>query len=238
MPLVEPAAASEWQDPHVSRKRTAAASRGCAGAVVVAAGPEGVGSLDDTSGVLVPDLIPSPMPTPTARATARIGIPHVRTRRHRRPAACGASPDGRAAGRPAFGLGPRERRGFRGARTMAGTVLRGPYGMAVRPVGPPGRSARIARVIDLDTVRHVARLARLRLQPDEETRMQQELNGILEHVDRIQSLDLDDVEPTSHVIDVRNVLRDDVPRPSLTREDALENAPEVMDGGFAVPKIG
>jgi aspartyl-tRNA(Asn)/glutamyl-tRNA(Gln) amidotransferase subunit C len=117
-------------------------------------------------------------------------------------------------------------------------VLHAGGGMAGRPVGPPGRSARIARVIDLETVRHVARLARLRLQPEEEIRMQEELNGILEHVDRIQSLDLDDVEPTSHVIDVRNVLRDDVPRPSLTREDALENAPEVVDGGFAVPKIG
>ena len=93
-------------------------------------------------------------------------------------------------------------------------------------------------MIDLDTVRHVARLARLRLDPAEEAKMAEELNGILEHIDRIQGLDLDDVEPTSHVIDLKNVLRDDVPRPSISREDALENAPEVIDGGFGVPKIG
>ena len=93
-------------------------------------------------------------------------------------------------------------------------------------------------MIDLDTVRHVARLARLRLQPDEELRMQKELNGILEHIDRIQGLDLDDVQPTSHVVDLRNVLRADVPRPSLSAAEALHEAPEVVDGGFGVPKIG
>jgi aspartyl-tRNA(Asn)/glutamyl-tRNA(Gln) amidotransferase subunit C len=93
-------------------------------------------------------------------------------------------------------------------------------------------------VIDLDTVRHVARLARLRLDPDEELRMQEELNGILEHIDRIQALDLDDVESTSHVIALRNVLRDDTPRPSLAPEIALREASETVDGSFAVPRIG
>ena len=93
-------------------------------------------------------------------------------------------------------------------------------------------------MIDLDTVRHVARLARLRLEGDEELRMQEELNGILEHIDRIQSLDLGDVAPTSHVIALRNVLRDDTPRPSLTVEEALHEAPEAADGGFVVPRIG
>ena len=107
-----------------------------------------------------------------------------------------------------------------------------------RPGGASRPAGNIARVIDLDTVRHVARLARLRLDPAEEAKMAEELNGILEHIDRIQGLDLDDVEPTSHVIDLKNVLRDDVPRPSISREDALENAPEVIDGGFGVPKIG
>lgn len=96
----------------------------------------------------------------------------------------------------------------------------------------------IGAVIDLDTVRHVARLARLHLDADEELRMQEELNGILEHIDRIQALDLDDVEPTSHVIALRNVLRDDTPRPSLPVDEALREAPEAIDGGFAVPRIG
>jgi aspartyl-tRNA(Asn)/glutamyl-tRNA(Gln) amidotransferase subunit C len=93
-------------------------------------------------------------------------------------------------------------------------------------------------VIDLETTRHVARLARLRLEGDEELRMQAELNGILGHIDQIQALDLEGVPPTSHVIALRNVLRDDLPRPSLSLEDALHEAPEVIDGGFGVPKIG
>ena len=54
-------------------------------------------------------------------------------------------------------------------------------------------------VIDEATVRHVARLARLRLEPDELERMREELSSILEHVDRIQALDLDGVPPTTHV---------------------------------------
>lgn len=93
-------------------------------------------------------------------------------------------------------------------------------------------------MIDLATTRHVARLARLRLEGDEELRMQQELNGILGHIDQIQALDLDGVAPTSHVIALRNVLRADVPRPSVSLEAALHEAPEVIDGGFGVPKIG
>ena len=68
--------------------------------------------------------------------------------------------------------------------------------------------------------------------------MQEELNGILEHIDRIQSLDLADVAPTSHVIALRNVLRDDRPRPSLAVEESLREAPEAADGGFVVPRIG
>lgn len=68
--------------------------------------------------------------------------------------------------------------------------------------------------------------------------MQEELNGILGHIDRIQALDLDGVAPTSHVIALRNVLREDVPRASLTLEEALREAPEVIDGGFGVPRIG
>jgi aspartyl-tRNA(Asn)/glutamyl-tRNA(Gln) amidotransferase subunit C len=93
-------------------------------------------------------------------------------------------------------------------------------------------------VIDRDTVRHVARLARLRLDAAEEARMEQELNGILHHIDRIQALDLEGVPPTSHVIGLQNVLRNDEPRPSLTPELALREAAETTDGGFVVPQIG
>jgi aspartyl-tRNA(Asn)/glutamyl-tRNA(Gln) amidotransferase subunit C len=90
-------------------------------------------------------------------------------------------------------------------------------------------------VIDRDQVLHVARLARLRLSDEEVERMTGELSGILEHVDRIAELDLDDVEPTSHVVDLENVLRPDVPRPSWPKEIVLGQAPDAADGAFRVP---
>ena len=90
-------------------------------------------------------------------------------------------------------------------------------------------------MIDRDQVLHVARLARLRLSEDEVERMTGELSGILEHVDRIGRLDLEGVEPTSHVVALENVLRADQPRPSLAPEVALEQAPEPLDGAFRVP---
>jgi aspartyl-tRNA(Asn)/glutamyl-tRNA(Gln) amidotransferase subunit C len=93
-------------------------------------------------------------------------------------------------------------------------------------------------VIDREQVLHVARLARLRLDDEEVERMSEELSSILEHVERISELDLEGVEPTSHVIDVENVLRPDEPRPSLPRERALENAPDATDEGFRVPSPG
>jgi aspartyl-tRNA(Asn)/glutamyl-tRNA(Gln) amidotransferase subunit C len=92
-------------------------------------------------------------------------------------------------------------------------------------------------VIDDATVRHVARLARLRLGPEEEERMRSELSGILDHVERIQALDLEDVPPTTHVIELQNVLRADAPRPGLTQAEALREAPDVIEDRFAVPKF-
>jgi aspartyl-tRNA(Asn)/glutamyl-tRNA(Gln) amidotransferase subunit C len=90
-------------------------------------------------------------------------------------------------------------------------------------------------VIDRDQVLHVARLARLKLTDEEIERMAGELSGILEHVDRISELDLDGVEPTSHVIALENVLRPDEPRPSWSREEMLERAPDPASGAFRVP---
>jgi aspartyl-tRNA(Asn)/glutamyl-tRNA(Gln) amidotransferase subunit C len=90
-------------------------------------------------------------------------------------------------------------------------------------------------MIDREQVLHVARLARLKLTDDEVERMSGELSGILEHVERISELDLDGVEPTSHVIELENVLRPDEPRPSWTREEILERAPDPADGAFRVP---
>ncbi len=92
-------------------------------------------------------------------------------------------------------------------------------------------------MIDENTVRHVARLARLRLEPEEEKVMQEELSGILEHIDAIRSMDLDGVPPTTHVLALENVLRADVPRPSLPREEALREADDVVDDSFGVPRM-
>jgi aspartyl-tRNA(Asn)/glutamyl-tRNA(Gln) amidotransferase subunit C len=90
-------------------------------------------------------------------------------------------------------------------------------------------------MIDREHVLHVARLARLELSEEEIERMAGELSGILEHVDRISELDLEAVEPTTHVVQLSNVLRADEPDPSLPREVALEPAPDPADGAFRVP---
>jgi aspartyl-tRNA(Asn)/glutamyl-tRNA(Gln) amidotransferase subunit C len=90
-------------------------------------------------------------------------------------------------------------------------------------------------VIDREQVLHVARLARLRLSEDEIETMTGELSSILDHVDRIARLDLDDVEPTSHVVGLENVLRPDEPRPSWPREKILEPAPDPAESAFRVP---
>ena len=91
--------------------------------------------------------------------------------------------------------------------------------------------------LDRKAVDHVARLARLDLSAAERDRMQAELTDILEHAERIQSLDLDAVEPTSHAVPITNAMRPDEVKPSLSQADALANAPAAEDGRFRVPRI-
>ena len=79
--------------------------------------------------------------------------------------------------------------------------------------------------ISRDDVLHVARLARLELSDAEVERFREQLSAILEAVSKVQELDLVDVPPTSHPLDVVNVWRDDEPRPSLPVDEALGNAP-------------
>jgi aspartyl-tRNA(Asn)/glutamyl-tRNA(Gln) amidotransferase subunit C len=93
-------------------------------------------------------------------------------------------------------------------------------------------------VIGREQVLHVAKLARLWLGDDEIEKMSTELSGILGHIEKIEELDLDGVEPTSHVVTLENVLRADEPRPSWPREKILEVAPDAGDGGFRVPSPG
>lgn len=94
-------------------------------------------------------------------------------------------------------------------------------------------------MLSRDQVLHVARLARLELTEPEVERMAGELSKVLDHVETIGQLDdLDGVPPTSHVVDVVNALRPDVPGASLPREVALAAAPDPAGGGFRVPSPG
>ena len=86
-------------------------------------------------------------------------------------------------------------------------------------------------------VEHVALLARLQLSPEEKAAYTKQLNAILEYMDKLNALDTRDVEPTAHVLPLRNVFRDDGARPGLPRERALAGAPEVSEGQFKVPRV-
>jgi aspartyl-tRNA(Asn)/glutamyl-tRNA(Gln) amidotransferase subunit C len=89
--------------------------------------------------------------------------------------------------------------------------------------------------ISHDEVLHVARLARLALTDEEVDRLGAQLNAILEAVGKVAELDLADIEPTAHPLDVVNVWAEDKPRPSLPVAEALANAPEREQGFFKVP---
>ncbi|MEJ7789229.1 MAG: Asp-tRNA(Asn)/Glu-tRNA(Gln) amidotransferase subunit GatC [Thermoleophilaceae bacterium] len=93
-------------------------------------------------------------------------------------------------------------------------------------------------MIDSEQVRYVARLARLRLSDEEVDRMTGELGSILDHIEKISALDLEGVEPTSHVVELENVLRPDEPHESLPRDVALAEAPDANETGFRVPSPG
>jgi aspartyl-tRNA(Asn)/glutamyl-tRNA(Gln) amidotransferase subunit C len=89
--------------------------------------------------------------------------------------------------------------------------------------------------ISRDEVLHVARLARLELSEDELERFAEQLNAILEAVGKVAELDLSAVEPTAHPLDLVNVWAEDEPRPCLTVDEALANAPDREGGSFRVP---
>ncbi|MDP4098093.1 Asp-tRNA(Asn)/Glu-tRNA(Gln) amidotransferase subunit GatC [Paenibacillus sp. P96] len=91
--------------------------------------------------------------------------------------------------------------------------------------------------ISLENVRHVAKLSRLNLTSGEEELMTEQLNAILHYAEKLNELNTDDVEPTTHVLHVSNVMREDEVRPSLTPEQVMRNAPEEEDGQFKVPAI-
>lgn len=91
--------------------------------------------------------------------------------------------------------------------------------------------------ITLQEVEHVAKLGRLELTEQEKTSLTAQLSNILTYVEKLNELDTKGIEPTSHVLDISNVMREDVAHESLSQERALANAPEKAAGHYKVPKI-
>ena len=92
-------------------------------------------------------------------------------------------------------------------------------------------------IISKEDVKHVAKLAELDFSDSEVEKITPQLDKILSHVANISKVDTAAISPTSHTLKIKNVFREDTVRESLSKEDALLNAPEEMDGGFKVPKI-
>jgi aspartyl-tRNA(Asn)/glutamyl-tRNA(Gln) amidotransferase subunit C len=91
--------------------------------------------------------------------------------------------------------------------------------------------------VTIKDVEHVAALARLSFTEEEKQKLTAQLNGILSYMEQLNTLDTSNVEPLSHVIELQNVFREDVLRPSLPREEALKNAPAHTEEFFKVPKV-
>jgi aspartyl-tRNA(Asn)/glutamyl-tRNA(Gln) amidotransferase subunit C len=88
--------------------------------------------------------------------------------------------------------------------------------------------------IDID---QIAELARLNLKPEERAALSKDLESILTYVEQLQELDVDKVEPTSHVLPIENVFRKDVAKPAQIRDQVLEHAPKREGKFFKVPKV-
>ena len=93
-------------------------------------------------------------------------------------------------------------------------------------------------VITREDVLHVAALARLEIPDAEVDAIRDQLGAILESVGKVSELDLTDVEPMTHPLELVNAWAEDVPRPSLPRDEALANAPDPLEGSFRVPAVG
>ncbi|WP_449621743.1 Asp-tRNA(Asn)/Glu-tRNA(Gln) amidotransferase subunit GatC [Robertmurraya sp. Marseille-Q9965] len=91
--------------------------------------------------------------------------------------------------------------------------------------------------ISTEEVKHVANLARLAVSEEEVQKFTQQLDKIITFAEQLNELDTENVEPTSHVLDMKNVMREDVPAKGLPREEVLKNAPEHENGQIKVPSI-
>ncbi|MEW6107906.1 MAG: Asp-tRNA(Asn)/Glu-tRNA(Gln) amidotransferase subunit GatC [Nitrospirota bacterium] len=87
------------------------------------------------------------------------------------------------------------------------------------------------------SIEHLSRLARINLSDDEKELFGNQIDSILSYMDKLNELDTSNIEPTSHVISIGNVVRDDLSGTPLNREEALFNAPDHTDKFYRVPKI-
>jgi aspartyl-tRNA(Asn)/glutamyl-tRNA(Gln) amidotransferase subunit C len=91
--------------------------------------------------------------------------------------------------------------------------------------------------ITMKDVEHVAKLARLELSEQEKKQFSEQLDAILKYAEKLNELDTDHVNPTSHVLQVSNVMREDKSRPSWPIAQVMQNAPDEEDGQFKVPAV-
>ncbi|KUP09913.1 glutamyl-tRNA amidotransferase [Bacillus coahuilensis m2-6] len=91
--------------------------------------------------------------------------------------------------------------------------------------------------ISKDEVKHVAHLARLAITEEEAEKFTEQLAKIISFAEQLNELDTTNVEPTSHVLDMKNIMREDKPGQGLPREEVLKNAPTHRDGLVVVPKV-
>ena len=89
--------------------------------------------------------------------------------------------------------------------------------------------------ISKEEVLHVARLARLELTDDEVSKFQEQLSAIIDAISKVSELDLSDVPPTAHPLEIANTWAEDEPRPSLPLDEVFANAPDRDDDYFKVP---
>jgi aspartyl-tRNA(Asn)/glutamyl-tRNA(Gln) amidotransferase subunit C len=93
-------------------------------------------------------------------------------------------------------------------------------------------------MITIETVRHIAKLARLQLSANEEQMYTEQLGKILDHVDALKAVDTTGIEPMSHALEISNVMREDEVKPTPGQEMIIKGAPEAERGFFRVPRIG
>lgn len=92
--------------------------------------------------------------------------------------------------------------------------------------------------VTIKDVEYIAKLAKLKFNAEETEKLQQEMNKILEYIDTLNEIpDLDKIEPLENINNTENVLREDIAENSISKEDALKNAPEKTDNFFKVPKV-